>query len=60
VKGLEQKELAKKIGVHKLSVYNRENDRKKAFRKSTGIIAKFFRPGRETWEDMRTVRKKSV
>jgi transcriptional regulator with XRE-family HTH domain len=42
-KGLEQKQLAKKIGVHKLSVYCWEKDRKRPSRKSMERLVRFFR-----------------
>jgi len=59
-KGLEQRELAKKLRVNKNSVYEWEKDRKKPSRESTEKLAKFFRISIKRLGDFKTERKISL
>ena len=56
-KGLEQRELARRLGVHRNTVYEWENDRKGPSRKSIEKLAKFFKIGSKILEDFKTDRK---
>lgn len=56
-KGLKQKELAKKLRVHRNTVYEWENDRKGPSRESMKKLAKFFKIGSKILEDFKTDRK---
>jgi len=55
--GLEQKELAEKIRVHRNTVYEWENDRKGPSRERMEKLAKFFKIGSKILEDFKTDRK---
>ena len=57
-KGLEQWELAKKLKVHRNTVYEWENDRNKPSGKSMERLARFFKISRRVLEDLRMDRKK--
>jgi len=52
-KGLEQRELARKIRVHKNTIYEWENDRKNPSRMSKRRLAKFFRTSVKRLEDFK-------
>jgi DNA-binding XRE family transcriptional regulator len=52
-KGLEQWELARKLRVNRNSVCEWEKDRKRPSRESMEKLAKFFRIGRKTLEDLK-------
>lgn len=57
-KGLEQRELARKIGVGEASVYNSENDRKRLSPKSMHRLAQFFKISRRILEELEMESKK--
>ena len=57
-KGLEQRELAKKLRVNKNRVYEWEKDRKKPSRESIAKLAKFFRISIKRLEDLKMEGKK--
>jgi len=59
-KGLEQRELAGKIGVSGTSVYNWENDRKRPSRKSMERLVKFFKISRKKSDDYQIEKKKAL
>jgi transcriptional regulator with XRE-family HTH domain len=52
-KGLEQKELAQRLQVSKVTVCNWEKDRKKPSRKSMDRLAQYLKMGKETLEDLK-------
>jgi len=52
-KGLEQRELARKLRVHGNTVYEWENDRNKPSGRSMERLAKFFKISRKTLEDFK-------
>jgi len=54
---LEQKELARKLRVHKNTIYEWENDRKRPSRKSIERLAKFFKISAKTLEDLKILKK---
>jgi len=57
-KGLEQWELAKRLRVHRNTVYEWENDRKGPSRKSMERLGRFFKISAKTLEDFKMGRKK--
>jgi transcriptional regulator with XRE-family HTH domain len=57
-KGLEQRELAKKLRVHRNTIYEWENDRNGPYRKSIERLAKFFKISAKTLESFRMEREK--
>jgi DNA-binding XRE family transcriptional regulator len=57
-KGLEQLELAKKLRVHRNSIYDWESDRHKPYGKSMERLARFFRIGIKRLEDYKMEGKK--
>jgi len=57
-KGLEQWELAKKLRVHRNTVYEWENDRHGPSGKSIGKLAKFFKVSRKTSKGFKIETKK--
>lgn len=57
---MEQRELARKIDVSEVSVYNWENDRRRLSGKSIETLAKFFRISRKTLEDLKRETKEGV
>jgi len=50
LKGLEQRELARKLRVHRNTVYEWENDRKGPSGESMEILTKFFKISAKTLE----------
>jgi len=59
-KGLEQRELARKLRVNKNSVCEWEKNRKKPSRESMEKLAKFFRISIKRLEDLKMERKKVI
>lgn len=59
-RGLEQKQLAKKLRVSKGSVYNWENNRRVPSTVSMERLVKFFRISRKTLEDFKMEGRKSL
>jgi transcriptional regulator with XRE-family HTH domain len=57
-KGLERKELAKKLRMHKNTIDDWENDRHKPSAKSVERFGKFFKINRKKLEDFKTDRRK--
>jgi len=57
-RGLEQRELARKLRVHRNTVYEWENDRKGPSRKNMERLARLFKIGRKTLEDSKIEGKK--
>jgi ribosome-binding protein aMBF1 (putative translation factor) len=57
-KGLEQRELVKKLRVNKSSVYEWENDRKKPSRQNVEKLARFFKISIKRLKDFKREGKK--
>jgi len=57
-KGLEQRKLARKLRLHRNTVYEWENDRHGPSGKSIGKSAKFFKISATTLEDLKMDREK--
>jgi len=57
-KGLEQWEVARKLRVHRNTVYEWENDRKGPSREGVEKLARFFAINRKALEDLGMDRKK--
>jgi transcriptional regulator with XRE-family HTH domain len=58
-KGLEQKELAEKLQVHRNTVYERESDRHSPSAKNMEGLVRFFKVGAKTWGDFKTEKKRT-
>jgi len=59
-RGLEQGELARKLRVHRNTVYEWENDRKGPSGKSIWKLTKFFRISIKGLEDLKMKRKENL
>jgi len=52
-KGLEQRELAKRLRVHPNTIYDWENDRKRPSERKLKTVAQFFKVSRESLSSLR-------
>jgi DNA-binding XRE family transcriptional regulator len=59
-KGLEQRELVKKLRVNKNCVYEWEKDRHRPSAKNMERLARFFGMGRKALEELKMERKKDL
>jgi len=59
-KGLEQRELAKRLQVHRNTVYEWESDRNGPSRKGLERLARFFKISAKILEDLKMQRKKGT